>query len=1095
MTRTLSTLPRLLAVLLLALVWLPACSDDGSSVADITDSSTTADGSADGSAAADTAVDTATDTGPDSPDFGDDSGEIGDVTRPDTSGSGEESDTTPTPGGGLVIDAFDPRTGPTTGGTRFILTGAGFSADTLVYVDGQLAERIDLVDAFTIYGVTPPGSAGQVDVKVADTESQDLLAAAFTYVAPVTISSVEPNRSPTEGGAPLIVTGTGFTADAQVSIGGRLGMQTRFINDTRLELLAPAGSVGPADLRVTTRNDSVSLADGFSYFEVTRLLDVVPGAGSDAGGELVTLKGRGLADAAQVLFGGIEATIVSSTADTVTVLTPAGASGPVDVLVYALSGGGDLLADGYLYTNASTPAGIVAIRPASGSIDGGDLVTVVTVGSGARDTVRFAGLRASPVSSAGGTFVVRTPAGSLGAVDLSLTGGTDAPLVAPGAFTYLEPMELLELDPPTGDVAGGTEVVFRGTGFEAGTTVRFGALAAASVAFVSSEELRVVTPPGTVGSVPVTLLAPSRTLSYPDAFRYTQPLTITGYSPTRGAIAGGTYVVVRGSGFEPGLSILFGDQPALSVELLDPATVAVRTPPAESAAPVVVKAQLGTTTVNGPGKFTYYNPTTDAGGWWGGDILGAVNVTVVDSNGPVSNAFVTLSVRASETGFSGRTDARGQVTISGPDLSGVQNIYASAKKHSSVSVTRVNASNVVVVLQYICGCYTGADCEPDETCDLARMVPVCVSPQSCTTDADCSERPNFICEGADEALGLSGICAEDCSGEPPEPPPLGTIFGLLRGLDKITVPGPNQRLRAFVVTTENGPATDPGPNNNFIWDGTRAQPYELNSRLGDVVVVGLCGVEDLTTGNFEPRYMAIYRPLFVEGDQRYEVNFECDIHLNQSLQVKVINPPFAPGGAEVNRINATLEFGGEGSLSIWETQSTASISTVERLAPLEGQLAGLNYGITARAEPNGGGVPFSQAMQRNVVAFDALLTMPTYIPPARGITPGPGERLVGRRIEWGLDTTIPADFFYAYITDPSQQTTYWEVYLPGDQLGFDLPDWPADAPRGPFPSGNALLIIVSVDAFTFDYDSFEFNDFNYGNWKSYSLNGWGILNP
>jgi hypothetical protein len=65
MTRTLSTLPRLLAVLLLALVWLPACSDDGSSVADITDSSTSADGSADGSAAPDTAVDTATDTATD----------------------------------------------------------------------------------------------------------------------------------------------------------------------------------------------------------------------------------------------------------------------------------------------------------------------------------------------------------------------------------------------------------------------------------------------------------------------------------------------------------------------------------------------------------------------------------------------------------------------------------------------------------------------------------------------------------------------------------------------------------------------------------------------------------------------------------------------------------------------------------------------------------------------------------------------------------------------------------------------------------------------------------------------------------------------
>ncbi|NQW63846.1 MAG: IPT/TIG domain-containing protein [Deltaproteobacteria bacterium] len=1094
MMRTLSTFPRLLAALLLALVWLPACSDDGSSSADITDSSTSVDGSADGSGAADTAVDTATDTGPDSPDFGDDSGEIGDVTRPDTSGSGEETDTTPNPGG-LLIDAFDPSSGPTTGGTRFILTGAGFSADTLVYIDGQLAERIDLVDAFTIYGVTPAGNAGQVDVKVADTESQDLLADAFTYVAPVAISSVEPDRSPTEGGAPLIVTGTGFTADAQVSIGGRLGMQIRFISDTRLELLAPAGSVGPADLRVTTRNDSVRLADGFSYFEVTRLLDVLPGAGSDAGGELVTLTGRGLEDAAQVLFGGVEATIVSTASDRVTVLTPAGSVGPTDVLVYALSGGGDLLADGYFYTNLDSPAGIVAIRPASGSIDGGDLVTVVTVGAGARDTVRFGGLRASPISSAGGTFVVRTPAGSLGAVDVSVTGGADAPLVAPDGFSYFEPMALLELDPPSGDVAGGTEVVFRGTGFEAGTTVRFGALSAASVTFVSSEELRVVTPPGTVGAVPVALAAPTRSLTLEDGFRYTQPLSVVGYSPSRGSIAGGTYVIVRGTGFEPGLAILFGDQPAASVEVLDPATVAVRTPPAETAAPVVVKAQLGATTVNGPGKFTYYNPTTDAGGWWGGDILGSVNVTVVDNNGPIANAFVTLSVRASETGFSGRTDGRGQVTLSGPDLSGVQTLFASAKKHSSVSVTRVNASNVLVVLQSICGCYTNADCEADETCDLGRMVPVCVSSQSCVIDGDCSARPNFICEGADETVGLAGLCAEDCSGEPPEPPPLGTIFGLLRGLDKITVPGPNQRLRAVVVTTVNGQVPDPGPNNTFVWDGTRAQPYELTSRLGDVVVVGLCGVEDLTTGDFEPRYMAIYRPLFVEGDQRYEVNFECDIHLNRSLQVKVINPPFAPGGAEVNRINATLDFGGEGTLSVWETQSTASISTLARLAPLEGQLAGLNYTITARAEPNGGGVPFSQSMQRTVVAFDALVTMPSYVPPARGITPGPGELLVGRRVEWGLDTEIPADFFYAYITDTSQQTTYWEVYLPGDQLGFDLPEWPADAPRGPFPSGNLLLIIISVDAFAFDYDSFEFNDFNFSNWKSYSLNGWGILNP
>jgi hypothetical protein len=38
-------------------------------------------------------------------------------------------------------------------------------------------------------------------------------------------------------------------------------------------------------------------------------------------------------------------------------------------------------------------------------------------------------------------------------------------------------------------------------------------------------------------------------------------------------------------------------------------------------------------------------------------------------------------------------------------------------------------------------------------------------------------------------------------------------------------------------------------------------------------------------------------------------------------------------------------------------------------------------------------------------------------------------------------------------------------------------------------------VVISVDAYTFSYDNFEFNDFAFGNWKSYSLNGWLIDNP
>jgi hypothetical protein len=64
-----------------------------------------------------------------------------------------------------------------------------------------------------------------------------------------------------------------------------------------------------------------------------------------------------------------------------------------------------------------------------------------------------------------GTLQLRGPFASFGQLalnsrfDLSVTGGADAPLVASGAFTYLEPMALLEVDPPTGDVAGGNLAV------------------------------------------------------------------------------------------------------------------------------------------------------------------------------------------------------------------------------------------------------------------------------------------------------------------------------------------------------------------------------------------------------------------------------------------------------------------------------------------------------------------------------------------------------------------------------------------------------------------------------------------------------------
>jgi hypothetical protein len=128
----------------------------------------------------------------------------------------------------------------------------------------------------------------------------------------------------------------------------------------------------------------------------------------------------------------------------------------------------------------------------------------------------------------------------------------------------------------------------------------------------------------------------------------------------------------------------------------------------------------------------------------------------------------------------------------------------------------------------------------------------------------------------------------------------------------------------------------------------------------------------------------------------------------------------------------------------------------------------------------------------------ALVVFDPFLPPADLVYPAaPARRLVERRFEWSLATDVPADFYYAFITDLAQETTYWEVYLPGDESGFNLPFFPPDVSTetpGLPPGEQLVLLVLSIDAITFDYDAFDLNDFSANNWRAFSANGWVFQN-
>jgi IPT/TIG domain/Bacterial Ig-like domain (group 1) len=140
-----------------------------------------------------------------------------------------------------------------------------------------------------------------------------------------------------------------------------------------------------------------------------------------------------------------------------------------------------------------------------------------------------------PVTDSNGLAVFRMTSTAVedllvGASDT--TRGIDLQSRAPVRFTSPAP-EVTAVTPASGDQAGGNEVVITGTDLSSPTSVRFGSNPASSIVSASRTSLRVVAPPGTPGTVAVTVTTPAGTSPASDAARYTWTATPTS-TPTTG---------------------------------------------------------------------------------------------------------------------------------------------------------------------------------------------------------------------------------------------------------------------------------------------------------------------------------------------------------------------------------------------------------------------------------------------------------------------------------------------------------------------------------------------------------------------------------
>lgn len=517
-----------------------------------------------------------------------------------------------------IQTSLNPSFGLVAGGTTVIITGEKFTALATVTFGGVDATAVT-VDSATQMTVTAPAhAAGTVDVQTTTPDGTSNVLP-FTYGAAPTLTGAAPNLGSTAGGTSVVLTGTDLTGTTAVAFGATAAAAFTVDSATQITATSPAGVVGDVQITATTQYGT-SNGVTFTYGETPVLTSLSPAAGDVGGGTTVVIDGTALDNATGVFFGATAATsYVIDSPTQITAVSPAGTDS-VNVSVTSLYGTSNTLV--FAYANAPT---ITALTPNTGSVGGGETVTITGTNFSATSTVLFASAPVTPTFVSATELTVTAPAHSLGAVSVTVT--TDGVTSNAATYTYGEAPTIASLNPTAGSSAGNTTVTITGTGFIAGTTVSVAAATISDPIIVDSTTLTFVTPAHAAGAVDVAVTTPFGT-SGNLQFTYIDPPTITDVTPATGGTSGGTTVTITGTNFLSTTDVTFDGTPANVVTITD--TALTVTTPAHSVGTfdVVVTTLAGSATLGAGFTYAAVIPTISAITPNSGLIAGGTTLTI-----------------------------------------------------------------------------------------------------------------------------------------------------------------------------------------------------------------------------------------------------------------------------------------------------------------------------------------------------------------------------------------------------------------------------------------------------------------------------------
>jgi IPT/TIG domain len=255
---------------------------------------------------------------------------------------------------------------------------------------------------------------------------------------------------------------------------------------------------------------------------------------------------------------------------------------------------------------------VTSVKASSGPTAGGNSVTITgTYLTGATD-VEFGSTPATDVTVDSPTQITATaPPGSTGTVDVTVTtpGGTSSTSYA-DQYTYASVPTISSLSPASGPTAGGTVVTIAGTDLIGATDVEFGSTPATSFTVEGPTQITATAPPGSTGTVDVTVTTPggASPTSGADQYTYAAVPTISGISPSSGPPAGGTSVTISGTDLSGASDVEFGGTLATSFTRDSATQITANSPAGAGTVDVTVTTPGGTSTTGAADLFSYVAP-------------------------------------------------------------------------------------------------------------------------------------------------------------------------------------------------------------------------------------------------------------------------------------------------------------------------------------------------------------------------------------------------------------------------------------------------------------------------------------------------------